>query len=111
MIDFENTMDGLAAVALGVYLAMVMARGNGKAFLSQITKETGFVEFIVSLWILSLIVKVPAVKPLAGPLVTMAAIILAMKIVQGADMAAFGDFASGRIGLFQAVGRVFGNQA
>lgn len=111
MKDFESAMDGLAAVALAVYLVTVMARGNGKAFIAQISKETGFVEFIVALWILSLILQIPEVKPMAGPLATMAVIILAMKIMQGADVSAFSDFAAGRAGLFQTVSRVFGNQA
>jgi Na+-transporting NADH:ubiquinone oxidoreductase subunit NqrB len=111
MKDFESAMDGLAAIALAVYLAMVLARGNLKPFLAQVTKETGFVEFLVALWILSLILKIPEVRPMAAPLVTMAAIILAMRIVAGADISAFNDFASGRAGLFQTIGRVFGNQA
>ena len=107
---FDNAMDGLAAVALAVYLAMVIARGNGKPFLATISKEIGFVEFIVSLWILSLIIKIPEVKPMAAPLITIAVFILALKIIQGADVSAFSDFAAGRSGLFQTIGRVFGNQ-
>ncbi len=110
MKDFESAMDGLAAIALAVYLAMVLARGNLKPFLAQVVKETGFVEFIVALWVLSLILKVPEVRPLAVPLATMAAIILAMRITAGADIGAFKAFASGQAGLFETVGRVFGNQ-
>lgn len=111
MKDFESAMDGLAAVALAVYLAMVLVRGNLKPFLTQIQKERGFVEFIVALWVLSLILQIPEVRPLAAPLATMTVIILAMRIVAGSNISVFNDYAAGRIGLFEMVSNLFGTQA
>lgn len=104
-------MDGLAAIALGVYLAAVLLNGNLGAFLNEIKKETGFLEFLVALFIVYELTKVPALKPFSVPIVGAAAIILAMRVVRGTDGQAFSQFAQGRIGLFDLFGRLFSNQA
>lgn len=110
MNDFEDSIDGLATVALGVYLLVVIIRGNFKALLDQVTKEAGFVEFIIALFILAQLVKIPQAKPIVVPLAASAGLILAMRIASGANMNAFSDFAAGRIGLFGLVSSIFGTQ-
>jgi len=103
-------MDGLAVVALGVYLAMVAIRGNAKPFLAEVVKETGFVEFLVAIFILSLLLKAPQVAPVRGPIIFAAVFILAARIISGSNMAAFNDFAAGRVSLFQFAGTLFNTQ-
>lgn len=111
MKDFENAIDGLFAVALAVYLAMVVIRGNTKPFLAMVVTEAGLIEFLVALFILSQLARIPEAKPIVVPLATASGVILAIRIVQGANMNAFSDFAAGRIGLWGLVSGVFGNQA
>ncbi len=103
-------MDGLAVVALGIYLALVAIRGNAKPFLAEVVKETGFAEFLIAIFILSLILKAPQVAPVRGPIIFAAVFILAARIISGSDMSSFNDFAAGRISLFQFAGRVFNTQ-
>jgi hypothetical protein len=103
-------MDGLAAVALGVYLAAVLLNGNLSAFLGEVKKEVGFLEFIVALFIVYQLTKVPAIRPVTIPLVGAAGLIMAFRVINGSDGQAFNQFAQGRIGLFELFGRVFTNQ-
>ncbi len=110
MNDFEDAIDGLATIALAVYLAVVIIRGNFKPLLDQVTKETGFVEFVIALFILSQLAKIPEVKPLVVPLTTGAILILGIKIASGANMSVFSDFAAGRVGLFGLLSGIFGSQ-
>lgn len=110
MDEFENAMDGLAVVALGVYLAMVMIRGNVKPFLSEVVKEAGFIEFLVALFLFTQLAKIPGAKPFVTPIAFVAVFIIAMRIISGSNMAAFSDFAAGRIGLFDFAGKLFGTQ-
>lgn len=104
-------MDGLAAIGLGVYLAAVVLNGNLSAFLTEIKKETGFLEFIIALFIVYQLTKVPALKPFTLPIVLASVIILTMRVVRGSDTRAFSQFSSGQIGLFDLFGRLFTKQA
>ncbi len=110
MKDFEDAMDGLAVVAIGVYLAMVLIRGNAKPFLTEVVKETGFVEFVLAIFIVSLILKLPQAAPVRGPIIFATVFILAARIISGSNMAAFSDFAAGRVSLFQFAGNLFQTQ-
>lgn len=111
MSDFEDTIDGLAAVALGVFLAAIIIHGNLKPFLAEVTKETGFIEFIVAIFIIYEISKVEALEPVSTPLIAAAIIILVLRIISGTDSNAFNDFSSGKINLFGLAARLFTNQA
>lgn len=111
MNDFEESIEGLAAVGLGVYLAVVIIRGNLKPLLSELTYETGFLEFIVALFILYEVLKVKELRPFSVPLSAAVVIILAMRLIQGSDVSLFQQFAKGQIGLFDLFGKVIGSQA
>lgn len=109
--DFEEVMDGLAAVALAVYLAMVLVRGNLKPFLAQVTKEGGFLEFLVAAFVIYEIAKVQSLRPFTLPMIGAVVIIATMRIVSGTNMAAFSQFSNGQIGLFKFLETVFNTQA
>lgn len=111
MNDFDDTIDGLAVVAIGVYLAMVLVRGNVKPFLTEIVKEAGFVEFLIAIYLFTLFAKLPGAKPFVAPMAFVAIFILAMRIISGSNMSAFSDFAAGRLGLFDFAGKLFNTQA
>lgn len=111
MNDFESTIDGLAAVALGVYVAVIAIRGNLKSLLGELTKETGYLEFIVAIFLIYELTKIKAIRPITLPLAGGALIILAMRIVNGSDTQAFTDFRDGKIGLIQLAGKLFSTQA
>lgn len=109
MSDFENTIDGLAVVGLGVYLAMVVIRGNAKAFLTQASGEIGFLEFIVAIYLLSLILGIPQLQPFRGPIVFAVVFIIAAKIVSQTNSSNVQAFANGNISLFQFAQSLFSN--
>lgn len=111
MKDFEGTIDSLAALALLIYVVVVVLRGNGKALMERLSRETGFAEFALALFILSQIAKIPELKPLVSPVIVLACVIVAMRIAEGSNVSAFSDFANGRAGLFQTIGRVFSSQS
>ena len=109
--EFDSAIDGLLTVGLGVYLAMVLVRGNTKPFLAEVVKEGGFIEFLIAIAILNALRRIPGAQPLVGPFVFVAIFILAARIISGSSPSAFADFAAGRIGLFQFAGNVFNSQA
>lgn len=111
MKDFEDTIDGLATVALALYLAVVVIRGNLKPFLAEVVKDAGFLEWLVALFILYEVTRIPTLKPYTAPLFGMAGLILAMRLASGSNQAAFSRFASGQIGLYEFASTVFGTQA
>ena len=111
MNGFEETMDGLAAVALASYLAAVVLKGNTNGFLKLALQETGFLEFLIAIFLLYQLGQVQALKPFTGPLITAAGVILIFRLISGADMSAFNDFSAGKIGLFELVSRTFNPKA
>lgn len=110
MKDFEGTIDGLVSVGLGVYLVAVVLRGNLKPFLNELVAETGFLEFVVAIFIIYQLTRVPSIRPFTLPLAAGAVIILVMRIVSGTDSQAFKDFAAAKIGIFELASRLFQKQ-
>ena len=98
--DFDEVMDGAAAIAIGVYLVIVIYRGNVIPFLNELKKEVGFLEFIVAVYILYRLVKIPTAGPIIGALAAGAILAAVLKASQNFNSTAFTQFANGQISIF-----------
>jgi hypothetical protein len=101
-------LDGVSGIALGAYLLTVVYRGNVPALGNQILADgPGFLEFLVSLYLLTVIVNVKGpVGKIATGVVTLAIIGLTIKTVTRTGAQPFIDFRDGKLGLFGLVTKI-----
>lgn len=105
---FDEAMDGFAAVALSVYLIIVFYRGNLFPLLNELKKETGYLEFVVAIYIIYLLLKIEATRPIVYLFVVGAVTVMLLKMSRNFDLNAFRDFQAGKINLFQLLSGALG---
>lgn len=98
--DFDEVMDGAASIALAVYLVTVVYRGNLFPFLNELKKEIGFVEFVVSIYIIYRLMQIPSISPIVGMFVVGAILAALLRASQNFDANLFSQYAAGQISLF-----------
>lgn len=106
--EFDGVIDGVAAIAVGVYLVVVFYNGNIKQLGSELKKESGFLEFLVAAFIVYKLLQIQMTRPIIGLFVIGAFIIAAQNIVRGMDVSAFQKYSRGGITLFQLATAIFG---
>lgn len=110
-VEMASLVNGVASVVLGVYLAFVVYRGNvtqlGKALYQD---GTGWLEFLIALYLLSVLYNNPRTREITGGLVGLAIVALLFRLITNTDTSAFSQFQSGQLSLFQFVGRLAGLQ-
>lgn len=101
-------LDGISAIAVAAYLAAAIYRGNGKALGDALIADVpGFLEFLIALYLLSAIVNMPGpIGDISTGLVTLAIIVVIIRLMSGRGVSAFSAFGAGQITLFQLVQRL-----
>ncbi len=107
---FDEAMDGFASIALAVYLVIVFYRGNIFPMLNELKKETGYLEFLIAIYLVYLLLKIQATRPIVALLVTGAVMVMLIKMSQNFSASKFSDFQAGRINLFQLATSVLGGK-
>lgn len=75
-----GTANGVAAIALGAYLLVVVAQGNARALFALIKQETGFIKWGVAVAILWWLSTRPEMGELGAGLLAIVILGLAIKI-------------------------------
>lgn len=97
--DFDAVMDGAASIATAAYLVSVVYQGNLFPFLTAIKADVGFLEWVVAIYILTLILKVDALRPIVGMFVVGAILVALLRASQNFNADLFTQFANGQISL------------
>jgi Kef-type K+ transport system membrane component KefB len=98
--NFDDTMDGAASIALAIYLIAVVYRGNLFPFLNELKKEIGFLEFVVAIYIIYRLMKIPSLSGIVGMFVVGAVLAALLRGSQNFSASDFNDFATGKISIF-----------
>lgn len=105
-------MDGFAALIVGAYLAAVVYHGNTDKLLQTVKDEKNFIPFAISAFVLWFLVRDKPTRSIGVLLVMSALMALGIKIIgDGSNtdtMAAFKQFGSGKIGMFELIKQLSG---
>lgn len=109
MSDIDRALGGISAIALGAYLAAVITHGNTEALLSELKKETGYLEFLVAVWVLWHLMTYKPIRDVSAPLVLGGILAIALKIAATSNISSkMEQFSSGQISLFGLFRSVIG---
>lgn len=102
--------DGIAAILVGAYLAVVAYNGQLPALFSMLKQEKNFIAFLAAAGIIYWIYNHPATHEIGIALILVAFVGMGLNILGkgfgGTSTQAFSDFGSGKIGLFDLIGKV-----
>lgn len=106
--EMANALDGISLIIVGFYVLRVWQAGNTDKLLSEIVKEKGFVEFLISAALLTWAANHDKTG-VAYPLMSLGLVGALLSVTGRFDISgALSDFASGNAGLFATIGRIFG---
>lgn len=99
-----GTINGMLAMALGVYLLMVFSHGNIPQLVDRLSQETGFAEFLVAVALVQWGIEHDP-SGLSKPLVALGMFGGMLAVTGHLDIVgATRDFATGRKSLFETIG-------
>lgn len=100
-------VDGLSMIVVAAYVAAVLVQGNFMNFLTQLTTEIGFLEWLVAIFILYWLYTTPQTSWLAAPLIGVAVLAVLLRFSPRLNDA-LASFATGNADLFGTLGQIFG---
>jgi hypothetical protein len=112
-LEMETLLNSAIGVGAGLYLGAVVIRGNVKALGTQLEGEEGYLEFMVTLFILSFLASFGPTAKITQWMIVLALVGLALRFAMDASNAtdAIKAFGAGQIGLFAAVKAIVTNTA
>lgn len=106
-MDLSGFANGLMMIFAAIYLAAVLVQGNFVAFLTQLSTEIGYVEWLVALLLLYWLYSNPATSWLAAPLIGIAVLAVLLRFSPQLNDA-LANFATGKSDLFATFGQLTG---
>lgn len=110
--DAPDLMSGALAVGIGVYLAAVLINGNLTDLGSSLSHESGYLEFLIALFVLSLLASFGPTSEITQALIVVALIGLAFRLATNTPkvLIALQNFGSGQTDLFRTFAAIVGGQ-
>lgn len=104
-----NAINPIAGLLVVAYVGVVFWRGNVENLANSLLKESGYIEFLAAAYILSLLVKSKQVGAVVTPIVLVAVVAVLLRVSTSPVVeSAIADFGAGKIGMFDALVRIFG---
>lgn len=108
-MNAQGAATAVAAIALAGYMFAVIYQGNPDLLLEELSKELGFVEFMVALYIVRLLIENKATAGIAGPIVGIAVVAALLQFVSlPGTQSALNAFRQGQAGLLDTILSAFG---
>lgn len=103
--EIGQALDSICLIMLGFYGLTVFRNGNVMPLVDALKEETGYLEFLISLAIIKWAVD-NDFTGLAAPIATLAVLSVVLKLSGRFNLtSALSDFATGRAGLFETLGK------
>ena len=101
-LDTSDLMSGAIAVGIGVYIAAVVINGNIVDLGGALASESGYLEFLIALFVLSLLASFGPTSEITQALIVLALIGLAFRLATNTPkvLTALQNFGSGQTDLF-----------
>jgi hypothetical protein len=108
--DAPDLMSGALAVGVGVYLAAVLINGNLSDLGSSLMHESGYLEFLIALFVLSLLASFGPTSEITQVLIVIALIGLAFRLATNTPkvLTALQNFGAGQTDLFGTFSAIVG---
>lgn len=109
MSTTSNILNGAVTIGLGAYIIDVAYNGNTKNLGELLKEETGYIDFIVALFILGAIQNYGPANKINSLLITITVIGLFLKVGgQSNIMSAISDFSSGNASIVDTIKKLGG---
>ena len=107
--DSADLLNGGIAIGIGVYLAAVLIQGNLSDLWTDLSGELGYVEFLVALFIISLLASFGPTSQITDMLIVLALIGFAFRIATNSPkvISALQNFGNGQTDLFGTFKAIF----
>jgi hypothetical protein len=107
--SIDKVLGAVTGVGVGLYIIQVVAKGNTKNLYELVKDETGYLEFLIALYVLYLLHKFGPTSKITDALIVMAVIAVLIKAATHSNLSsALSDFAAGRKSMFQTLSEILG---
>lgn len=100
----NKLLGGVSAVAIGAYLVAVVIQGNAQELLNLLKNETGYVDFVIALFVLGVISHYGPASKISGVLIAATLIGLVIRVGGHVNfLPAITRFANGQAGILETL--------
>lgn len=112
MTSIDKVLGAVTGVGLGLYTLKVIVNGNIVELGSLVKEETGYLEFLIAIYVLYLLHKNGPTHSIVDGLIVIAVVAVLIKAATKSNLSSLlSDFGAGRASMLETVNKIIGLEA